>query len=162
MPLITPRHGDIAYGDGTEAERAARDDRRAGRRGARRTRPNTVVGVNYYLDELTRREFVRASEAALTEARSARRLAGANVIVAAVAVIIAVAVPVITNALAADPPIVAPCTVVEDDRQRPGIVRRTLTRSASTLKLRFSAEDVARRPLPSRLLSAVPAPHLNP
>ncbi|HEV3051318.1 MAG TPA: hypothetical protein VGX50_13475 [Longimicrobium sp.] len=83
--------------------------------------PNTVVGVNYYLDELTRREFVRASEAALTEARSARRLAGANAIVAAVAVIIAVTVPVITNALAADPPLVAPCTVVEDDRQRPAL-----------------------------------------
>lgn len=83
--------------------------------------PNTVVGVNYYLDELTRREFVRSSEAALTEARSARRLAGMNALVAAVAVIIAVAVPLITNALAADPPTVEPCTVVEGDDQRPAL-----------------------------------------
>jgi len=49
--------------------------------------PNTSVGVDYYLDELTRREFLRASEAALAEARSARRLAGVNALVAGVAVI---------------------------------------------------------------------------
>lgn len=81
--------------------------------------PNTSVGLNYYLDELTRREFARTSEAALTEARSARRLAGTNTLVAAVAVIIAVAVPLITNALAADPPTVETCTVIEGAEQRP-------------------------------------------
>lgn len=83
--------------------------------------PNTVVGVNYYPDELTRREFMRVSEAALTEARSARRLPGANPIVAAVAVMIAITVPLITSVLTADPPTVAPCTVVEDDRQGPAL-----------------------------------------
>lgn len=77
--------------------------------------------MNYYLDELTRRELVRSSEAALTEARSARRLAGVNALVAAVAVIIAVAVPLITNAPAADPPTVKPCTVVKGDEQRPAL-----------------------------------------
>lgn len=83
--------------------------------------PHTAVGTAYYLDELTRREFVRTSEAALDEARSARRLAGVNAFVAAAAVIIAVAVPLITNALAADPPTVEPCTVVDGDEQRPAL-----------------------------------------
>jgi len=83
--------------------------------------PTTSVGVNYYLDELTRREFARTSEAALTEARSARRLAGVNAFVAGAAVIIAVAVPLITNALAADPPTVGPCSIVDGADQRPAL-----------------------------------------
>lgn len=82
---------------------------------------NTTVGTAYYLDELTRREFVRTSEAALDQACSAHRLAGVNAFVAAVAVLIAVAVPLITNALASDPFTVEPCTVLEGGEQRPAL-----------------------------------------
>lgn len=59
---------------------------------------NTVVGLNYYRDEITRRAFERASAAAhelaaaaLDEARQSRRLAKWNMLVAAVATIAAVA-----------------------------------------------------------------------
>jgi hypothetical protein len=49
---------------------------------------NTVVGVDFYLDELSRRAFNRASEAALLEAVRARKLAVANMVVAVVAVLV--------------------------------------------------------------------------
>jgi hypothetical protein len=52
----------------------------------------TVVGTDFYLDELNRREFRRASEAALAEARAARKLAQVNALVAFIAAVSAVIV----------------------------------------------------------------------
>lgn len=57
---------------------------------------HTVVGTAFYLDELNRRALDRGSAAALEEARRARLLAIANMILALVAVIIAVVVPIAT------------------------------------------------------------------
>lgn len=51
----------------------------------------TILGVSYFLDELSRRAFERASAAALEEARAARKLAIVNGVVAVVAVVVAVA-----------------------------------------------------------------------
>ncbi|WP_044574675.1 hypothetical protein [Saccharopolyspora spinosa] len=50
----------------------------------------TVVGLNYYADELNRRAYERAAFAALAEAKASRRLAVWNMVVALVAVVVAV------------------------------------------------------------------------
>ena len=59
---------------------------------------NTVVGAGFFLDELRRRELDRATAAALEEARQARRLAGWNMVVAVVAVVVALAAIVVQAA----------------------------------------------------------------
>lgn len=78
--------------------------------------PTTVIGTGFYLDELSRREFQRASAAALAEAASARRLTIANALVAVVAVVIAVLVPLLTAQ-----PKTEPCTTIVGDEQRPAL-----------------------------------------
>lgn len=86
-----------------------------------RVAKNTMVGLNYYLEELTRREFVRSSAAALREARAARRLALANAGVAIVAVLVAISIPIVLAYTSSPPPEVMPCVVVDGDAQRPAL-----------------------------------------
>lgn len=57
---------------------------------------STVVGTKYFLEELSRRSFERATEAALQEARAARKLAVVNMIVAIVSTVIAVTAIVVS------------------------------------------------------------------
>lgn len=66
-----------------DAELIERHDRIAG---------NTSVGVSYYLEELHRREQLRAMESSRRLARAAVWLTGANALVALAAVLIAVLV----------------------------------------------------------------------
>ncbi|MFS8103460.1 hypothetical protein LFM09_40675 [Lentzea alba] len=69
---------------------------------------NTAVGINYYLDELSRRSFERAAaasnraaEAALEEARASRALAKANLWIAGSAFVVAIIAIVVQLATAA-------------------------------------------------------------
>lgn len=62
----------------------------------------TVLGLDFYHDELMRRAFERATEAALAEAKAAREEAAAsrklarwNMVVAIVAVVVAIATSVV-------------------------------------------------------------------
>jgi isoleucyl-tRNA synthetase len=81
-----------------------------------KTAPNTVVGTDFYLDELSRRAFRRASDAALEEAQSAKRLAVVNAVVAVIAVIVAVVVPLLDGGPRAEP-----CITVVGEEQRPAL-----------------------------------------
>ncbi|CRK59193.1 hypothetical protein [Alloactinosynnema sp. L-07] len=56
---------------------------------------HTVIGTGFWLDEMTRRSFRRATEAALEEAAAARRLAKINMWVAIVAIVASVGTGVI-------------------------------------------------------------------
>lgn len=75
--------------------------------------PHTSIGIAYYLDELRRREANSSANAALTEAANARRLAIINAIVAVIALIAAVVVPLLTA-----PPKTEPCIAVVGKEQR--------------------------------------------
>lgn len=54
------------------------------------TAVNTVFGVDYFLDELRRREQVRGAESSERLTRAALRLARANTVLAVVALIVSV------------------------------------------------------------------------
>jgi hypothetical protein len=61
---------------------------------------HTAVGLSFYRDELNRRAHERATEAALEEARAARKLAVVNMWVAIVAVVVTVATVIVQVATA--------------------------------------------------------------